>query len=328
MAVQTAQMFMTNFEQQAGGATGGGVGGGGHIALAQACDVACDATQPARWGAWGSGVGSFGTVAGDGINSFGTTYNLAGFAGGLDYRFDSRFLAGITAGYSNATLYNQTLPGQGNSSTVQMGLYGKFTEGPVYVDGLAGYAHADNRMTRPIIFPGLLRTAYGQTEANQFFGQLETGYRVELGGLAAAFLTPFARLQGTTNTQNAFSESGASSLDLNVAQQTTNSLRSVFGAQLGGGIDAGWHDNLNLVFRLGWSHEFADTARPVGASFVGAPAFAFTTLGATAPRDGAVVGFTASTAVAAGTSLYLRYDGDIEGGNTSNVLSAGLRMTW
>jgi len=322
--VQTAQMFMTNFEQQAGGATGGG----GHIALAQACDVACDATQPARWGAWGSGVCSFGTVAGDSVNTFGTTYNLGGFAGGLDYRFDSRFLAGITAGYSNATLYNPTLPGQGNSSTVQMGLYGKFTEGQLYVDGLAGYAHADNRMTRQIIFPGLLRTAYGVTGANQFFGQLETGYRVELGGRAAAFMTPFARLQGSTNTQDAFSEWGASSLALNIAQQTTKSLRTVFGAQLGGGIDAGWHDKLNLAFRVGWSHEFADTSRPVGAAFVGAPAFAFTTFGAAAPRDGAVVGFTANTAVTAATSLYLRYDGELAGGNTSHTLSAGLRMTW
>jgi outer membrane autotransporter protein len=183
-------------------------------------------------------------------------------------------------------------------------------------------------MARQIIFPGLLRTAYGQTGANQFFGQLEAGYRVELGGRAAAFVTPFARLQGSTNTQNAFSETGANSLDLNVAQQTTNSLRSVFGAQIGGGIDAGWHDKLNLVFRLGWSHEFADTARPVSAAFVGAPAFAFTTVGATAPRDGAVVGFTASTAVTAATSLYLRYDGDVEGGTTSHVLSAGLRITW
>ena len=267
-------------------------------------------------------------VAGDGTNAFGTTYNLAGFAGGLDYRFNANVLAGVTVGYSNATLYTQNLPGQGNSSTVQMGLYGKFVEGPVYVDGLAGYAHADNRMTRQIIFPGLYRTAYGQAAANQFFGQLETGYRVELGGLAEAFLTPFARLQGVTNTQNGFSESGASSLDLNIAQQTTNSLRTVFGAQLGGGIDAGWRDKLNLVFRLGWSHEFADTSRPVSASFVGAPALGFTTLGAAAPRDGAVIGFTANTAVASATSIYFRYDGDIDGGTTSHVLSAGLRMTW
>ena len=57
-------------------------------------------------------------------------------------------------GFSNATLYTQGCPDRATSSTVQMGLYSKFTEGQIYVDGLAGYAHADNRMTRQIIFPG------------------------------------------------------------------------------------------------------------------------------------------------------------------------------
>jgi outer membrane autotransporter protein len=210
-----------------------------------------------------------------------------------------------------------------------MGLYGKFTEGQIYLDGLAGYAHSDNRMTRLIVIPGLAgRTAYGATGADQFFGLLEAGYRVELGGRANAFVTPFAALQGSTSTQAAFTESGAQSLNLSVAQQTTNSLRSVFGGEIGGAIDLGWHDKLNLMFRLGWSHEFADTTRPVTASFVGAPTLNFTTRGAAAPRDGAVVSLGATTSVAAATSVYLRYDGDLAGGNTSHTLSAGLRMTW
>jgi hypothetical protein len=28
------------------------------------------------------------------------------------------------------------------------------------------------------------------------------------------------------------------------------------------------------------------------------------------------------------TSLYMRYDGDLQGGNTSHVFSAGVRMIW
>jgi autotransporter-associated beta strand protein len=322
-AVQTAQMFMTNFANWTGGTQGSG-----RIALAQACDVACDLDEPFRWGAWGGGLGSFGTVAGN-ANASGTSYRLGGFAGGLDYRFNPNFLAGVTAGYTNATLYTQAMPGQGDSSTIQLGLYGKFTEGPIYVDGLAGYAHSDNRMTRPILIPGLAsRTAQGAMGADQFFGMLETGYRLELGGRADAFVVPFAAVQGSTSTQGAFTEYGAGSLDLSVARQTTNSLRTVFGGQIGGGINAGWRDKLHLSLRVAWSHEFADTARPVTASFVGAPTLNFTTLGATAPRDGAVVGFNASTAIAAATSIYMRYDGEIQGGNTSHTLSAGLRMKW
>ena len=113
-----------------------------------------------------------------------------------------------------------------------------------------------------------------------------------------------------------------------VASQTTNSLRSVLGAQLGAAIDTGWHDKLDLVLRLGWSHEYADTDRPVSAAFAGAPAPTFTTQGAAAPRDGVILGLGAKTAIAEATSLYLRYDGDLAGANTNHVLSAGVRLTW
>ncbi len=110
--------------------------------------------------------------------------------------------------------------------------------------------------------------------------------------------------------------------------QTTNSLRSVLGSQLGGDLDPGWRDKIHAVFRLGWSHDYADTSRPVTASFAGAPALSFTTLGAAAPRDGAIVGLAATTAIADATTIYLRYDGDLEGGNTAHTLSAGVRLVW
>ena len=136
-------------------------------------------------------------------------------------------------------------------------------------------------MQRQIQFPGLQRTANGSTGANQFLGQIETGYRIGLYAPAAASITPFARLQGSTVTQNAFSEWGANSLSLNVAQQTTNSLRTVFGADLAGAIPLGSERSLALDLRLGWLHEYADTGRPITAAFAGAPSNAFTVYGAT-----------------------------------------------
>ena len=130
--------------------------------------------------------------------------------------------------------------GRGLSNTFQAGLYASYAKNAVYVDGLAAYAYSDSQMQRQITVPGLSRTANGRTGANLFFRQVEAGYRIEIGGLAAAYVTPFARLQGVTATQNAFTESGAGALDLSIAAQTTNSLRSVLGAQLGGAMDLGW----------------------------------------------------------------------------------------
>ena len=47
-------------------------------------------------------------------------------------------------------------------------------------------------------------------------------------------------------------------------------------------------------FKLGWSHEFASTDRPVTASFVGAPILPFTVYGAQPQRDGLVLGLLVS----------------------------------
>jgi len=273
-------------------------------------------------------MGAFGTVAGDG-NGNGLSYNLGGFIAGLDRKFAPGFRAGVAAGFNAASLYSVGQPGTGTSNTLQFALYGEYLADAFYLDALAGYGHSDNRMTRPLVIPGLpYRAAQGYTTANTFFGQLEAGYKLAVAPSFGGFVTPFARLQASTSTQSGFSETGADSLNLTVAAQTTQSLRTVMGAQLGAGIDAPWREKLNTVVRLGWSHEFADASRPVNAAFAGAPTVGFTTFGASAPRDGVVLGLGANTQVAERTNVYLRYDGDLAGGNTNHVLSAGLRYVW
>ena len=328
LGVQASQSFMSAFAQQAGGAqTTGGGGGGSRVALAQACDDACDVSEQ-RWSAWGGPLGGVGTIAGS-TTAPGQNFNIGGFAAGLDRRFDGGLLFGVTAGYATANQFTQTMPGQGSADTVQFGVYGEYALDAFYVDALAGYANSTIRMRRPIEVSGLPpRTALANTVADQFFGQLEAGYKIDLGGPVSPFVTPFVRLQGSTARQAGFSESGADSLDLSVAGQTTNSLRTVLGTQLGGSFDIGGREKLGLVLRLGWSHELADTSRPVTASFAGAPASPFTVAGAEAPRDGAIIGLAANTPIADQASFYLRYDAELAGGNTSHILSAGVRIIW
>jgi outer membrane autotransporter protein len=192
-----------------------------------------------------------------------------------------------------------------------------------------GYAYSYNQMWRQIMIPGLQpRTAQGSAGANQWFGQIEAGYRLEIGITAGAYVTPFARLQGYTGAMNGFSENGAQSLNLTVAGQNTNSLRSVIGAQFGDAFDVGWRDKLALQLRLGWSHEYASTDRPVTATLAGAPLMPFTTWGIAPTRDGALVGFSANTTIAGGTSAYLRYEGIVSGPDSAHALTAGVRLSW
>jgi uncharacterized protein with beta-barrel porin domain len=324
---QTANAFMWAVGAQMG-ALHGGSGGTTHVAMAapssdQACTFACDVMQPSRYGAWISGGGGLGSALGN-SNTGALTYNFGGTAVGMDYAVTPDFRAGIGAGYITGTQWTKGFNGRGTTDAFSGSLYASYTPDKLYIDGLIGYAYAINRVTRTITIPGLQpRTATGTTDANQFMGQIETGYRLDLPVPATASITPFFRLAGSTTSQNGFSESGAQSLDLTVAPQTTNSLRTTVGADFAAEIR-----NVAVDFRLGWQHENADTARPMTASFAGAPGQAFTVYGATPQRDSAVLGLAAIADVADATELYARYDGEVGGGSDSHAFTAGLRMTW
>jgi outer membrane autotransporter protein len=323
-----AQLFMNNFTDQAGG----NAPTGARVALAEACDIACDTPSPALWGAWGGALGGLGVI-GAGSNPGQLTYNVGGFAAGLDRMVAPGLRVGMTAGFTSGTQWTQGFSGNSLSNTVLAGLYGTYRMDRIYADALFGYGTSNNQMWRQIFIPGLqTRTAQGQAGANQWYGQIEGGYRFDIGPTsgtpADASVTPFVRLQGYSGTQNGLSETGAQSLDLTVATQTTNSLRSVIGAQLGSALDLGWRERLALQLRLGWSHEYADTSRPVTATLAGAPLMPFTTYGVAPTRDGAVIGFSANTAVADSTSVYLRYEGNISGQDSAHALTAGVRMSW
>ena len=306
---------------------GGGTGGGQRQALAQACEIAaCDATGP--WGAWASALGGLGSVTANG-NASSLTYNFGGGAAGLDFRLDPRFLVGFGAGYAAGSQWVNGFQGRGWTDNVNATVYGSFTQGAFYADALAGYAYSNNQLQRQIIIPGLQpRTANGGTGANQALGQVEVGYRLGVYAPALATVTPFGRLQAASVTQNGFWEWGANSLDLNVAQQTTNSLRSTLGADLAGAIGLGDTRKLDLALRLGWLHEYADIGRPITAAFAGAPSTAFTVYGATPQRNAAILALSVSTAIAEATSVYLRYDGEIGSGNDNHTLNIGVRVTW
>jgi len=112
------------------------------------------------------------------------------------------------------------------------------------------------------------------------------------------------------------------------AQQTTSSLRTLFGLDLQAAVPLDTDRALDVGLRLGWQHEFASTLRPITAALSGAPFAAFTVYGATPQPDSAVVSLRAATSIAAGTQLYLRYDGDFGSGTDNHSLNLGLQLSW
>jgi outer membrane autotransporter protein len=319
-------MFMNALGQQMALARGG-QGSGQRQALAEACDIAaCDGASP--FSVWGSVLGGVGSVQGNG-NSNTFTYNLGGTAAGIDYRVNPSLLVGLGAGFTSGTQWVDSFQGRGWSNTVSVAAYASFMQSAFYLDALAGYAYSNNQLQRQISIPNLQpRTANGSAGADQFLAQAEAGYKIGIYAPAAASVTPFARFQTSSINQAAFNEWGANSLSLNVQQQTTTSVRTIFGAELAGAIGLGDTRTLDIGLRLGWLHEYASTARPITAAFAGAPSANFTVYGATPQRDAAVIGFQAATAATNGAQIYLRYDGDIGSGTDNHALNLGVRLSF
>ncbi|MGE0095181.1 MAG: autotransporter domain-containing protein [Alphaproteobacteria bacterium] len=336
VSVVAGQTFMMALNQQIGQARAGGnaaLSSGTRINLASLGqptmgETGASAGSPPRtgpWNAWVSGVGVTGEIAGSNGAST-VNYSGGGGAFGIDKTLEPGLFAGIAAGYANTSVSTQGVASSGAVNSYQLALYGSYGPDRFYVQGLAGYGYNENSMERTISFPGVNRQAEGDTSSNQFLGAIETGYGIPVGRVTD--LTPFLGLQGTTVNQASFTETGAGALNLSVDSQTTNSVRSILGVQLDHDANIGLAKPIALLARAGWAHEYANTARPMTASFVGSTGPGFTVDGAQIARDSAVAAVGATASLTDSLSFLLRYDAELNGSDNAQALTGRFSLTW
>ncbi len=283
--ILAARSFLNMVGQQTANARVG-ADGTQRVALAEACVIACDTPEPPRWGAWISGYGGVGGVGGN-SNAGALNYNFGGTAVGVDYRLDPRFLVGLALGYSSGRQWVGSFQGTGWTDNYSVALYASFNQGGFYADAMAGYAYSGQSSATDPVDPGLGDALCQRRDRSEPVPGPDRGGlqdrvrpdRIGSSGTAQASITPFARFQTVAASQRAFTEWGADSLNLMVQQQNTTSVRTVLGADLAANLPLG-DRTLDVALRLGWAHEYADTGRPMTASFAGAPTVPFTVYGA------------------------------------------------
>ena len=328
MNINNGVMFMNAFGQQMANARGA-ASAGQRQALAQACEIAaCDGTGPLS--AWASALGGLGSVLGDG-NAATLTYNFAGAAAGLDYRFDPRFLVGIGVGYTHGWEWVNAFPGQGLYRLGQR-------------RGLR-LVHAIRLLCR---CAGGLRLLQQPAAAPDHDPRPGPAHRHRQHRRQPVPRPDRGRLQGSTSMhppprpsrRSAASrcerdaewvhrESGAQSLDLNVFQQTTNSQRTTIGADLAGAIGIGDEQEARSGISAGLDArvcryrpaDHGGFCRRTGERLhrVRRPAGSATA---------AVLGLSAMANIAAATQLYLRYDGEVATGTDNHAINLGVRFSW
>jgi len=163
--------------------------------------------------------------------------------------------------------------------------------------------YSNYKVRRSIEFSTIDRTAASQQNGGQFTSGLNFGYDWKAAGFTFG---PVFGAQYTLASISPFTETGAGALNLRVAQQNANSLRTT----LGGRIAYTWNatDKITLIpeVRMFWQHEFLENPRVIGAALDSGNGAGFNYVTAAPDRDAifAAAGVTAQFGETWNASLY------------------------
>jgi uncharacterized protein with beta-barrel porin domain len=251
--------------------------------------------------------------------------SLAGVISGIDYRVAPKLTLGAALVAIHGNTSTDTLPVHGQFDSYQGALYGSYVPGAYWLNATIGYARNDDEMKRSLFFTDTPRTALGNADGNQYFASLRNG--VDLPIAKFGVFTPFVALEMQSVESPGFTETGADSVNLSVSGNTTNSMRSLLGAQWRKDVD--WLGRaLSLNGQLAWAHQYGTQTQAINARFEGASDSGFTVHGSGPARDMTQVGLGARVELGRQIHAFLRYDGEFGGGGHTHAGSAGVDYRW
>jgi outer membrane autotransporter protein len=281
-----------------------------------------EAIADTNWSAWVMGNGLFGKVTNvSQVPNY--NFNSGGFLVGADYSWSESFVTGLYTGYQYTYAdYNSAGSTQINSAL--FGGYATYDADGFYADAVVGGGYNGYRARRGIDFGSVDRTARSQPNGGQFNAALNLGYDWEINKFTFG---PIAGVQYTYAGIAPFTEDGADSLNLRVAQQNANSLRTTFG----GRVAYTWNitETIALIpeVRMFWQHEFLNNPRNISSALDGGsgPTFGYET---SAPaRDSVFAGAGVSAQFGQSWNAFFFYNADFGRQDyTGHMISGG--VTW
>ncbi len=199
----------------------------------------------------------------------GFDFRSFGLTGGLDWRLRENFVVGAAIGWNGRDDDYDDRSGDLDADIWSGSLYATFTGDRFYVDGIVGFSRQDLELERNIAYSvttepdPVIRTATGDTEADQFDVSLGAGYEMAFGGLS---IGPRVRFDYRTLDIDSFTEKGAMGFDLAYDDQDIDSLSSIVG------VEAAWSISTSFgvitpQLRADWEHEFDNDSRNVTVRF-------------------------------------------------------------
>ena len=164
--------------------------------------------------------------------------------------------------------------------------------------------------------------AWGDATGKDFNALLGTGYTYRKGGFNVG---PIASMRYSWVGIDSFTERG-SLAPLKISEQSESSLKSTAGLQTSYAFGLG-KIGITPQIRAQWQHEYLDTARGMGSSFL--PGGAFTVFGPKIGRDSLLLDVGTSVQLTQTVGVYAFYTGNLGGNNyTSHALNGGVQMSF
>jgi outer membrane autotransporter protein len=301
----------------------GGIADVGTTLISALQATAAQNTTTPSFGLWVKGYGSLGERRG-GDTSSRYDYDMAGIAAGFDRRIGQSVLLGMSLGYVHTNTDMKDLSDDGTISSYQGSLYGSFTKGPFYLNGIAAYGYNRYDTRRDISFGTITRRATARYDGETAGGSLEGGYRIVTDPID---IIPFASLRGVYLTRDGFRERNAAALALDADGDNASSLMSSLGMRFTKDYKVS-SGTLTPEVSLKWDHEFINDDYVLNASFAGYPASTFTVKGDRPDRDSLGAGLALTYQTAANVYFCLAYDGAFSGDTTEHAGTAGIRYRW
>ena len=250
---------------------------------------------------WVEGVASFGTRDASGGFS-GSEFSSNGISVGVDRRYGDQLALGMGLGYARDSTKIGTDGSSNKSKGYSLAVYGSYQPSPdTFIDGLLGVASLDFD-TKRFVAP-INDFAWGQRGGTQMFGSLTGGYEFRNQDM---LVSPYARLDFSTNRLRSSTESGAGAYALTYFGQTSSSVQGALGVR-GESVHATSFGYAVPMLRAEYRHEFRGT----GAAFVGyadqpgGPRYALAQSGS--GRDSIVLGLGSDFILRDGLTLSVEY---------------------
>jgi outer membrane autotransporter protein len=267
---------------------------------------------------------NFGSVAGN-ANVAPFNQSNYGFLAGYDAPLTKEFTGGVMGGYVHTSVTAQDSSSKTGVDGYQLAVYGSGHWDNWEAGWVVGYGLNHFAVNRTITLSGGNAQVRGAYDGSQLTAALQGDYLMDVSGIS---VKPLAGVQWSQMDENAFTETGSSTINLVMPSQSYDSLRPYIGVDGSKGYDMGGKVTLTPMVNLSLSDDLNNSVGQFKAAFSGAPGSSFTVAGITPSALLFGLGAGVQLSFDAPFKLFANYNGYFSGTETLNNFNGGVNLSF